>query len=206
MFLRKFMVFIVLIAAVLIPASAAEMPQGPQLNVVVLEGEGAINNIKQRTARETIVQVQDENHKPVAAAAVVFLLPNDGPGGTFADGSKSVTVMTDSQGQAVMPKMQPNTAAGKFQIRVTASSQGRQTSTMINQTNAVAGGGAAGGSSAAGISGKTIGIIVAVAAAGAVGAVVGLKGGKSNNSTPSPTPTPTGTISVGSGASVGPPQ
>ena len=32
----------------------------------IVEGEGAINNIRLRTAREPIVQVEDENRKPVA--------------------------------------------------------------------------------------------------------------------------------------------
>jgi hypothetical protein len=36
------------------------------LNLVIVEGDGVINNIRQRTAREPIVQVEDENHKPVA--------------------------------------------------------------------------------------------------------------------------------------------
>src|SRR5579863_5849082 len=58
----------------------------PKLSIVILEGEGAINNIKQRTAREPIVRVEDENHKPVAGAAVVFTLPSQGAGGTFAGG------------------------------------------------------------------------------------------------------------------------
>jgi hypothetical protein len=62
------------------------------LNLVIVEGDGAINNIRQRTAREPIVQVEDENHKPVAGAAVIFLLPEHGAGGTFADGSHSLTV------------------------------------------------------------------------------------------------------------------
>ena len=53
----------VLLCAVL--ARAAATP--PRIEVV--EGDGAINNIRQRTAREPIVQVEDENHKPVAGAA-----------------------------------------------------------------------------------------------------------------------------------------
>jgi hypothetical protein len=188
-------------------AFAEQAPQAPRLNIVVVEGEGAINNIKQRTSREVIVEVQDENHKPVAGAAVLFLLPGDGPGGAFVGGSKSTTLVTNSAGRATMPTMQPNQAAGSFKINVNVSSQGRTASTTISQSNAVgAGAGSAGGASA-GISGKTIGIIVAVAAAGAVGAAVGLKGGKSNPAAP-PTPpsTPTGTISAGSGAVLGPPQ
>jgi len=57
--------------------SAAQEPQPPvptKLNLVVVEGEGAINNIKQRTARETIIKVEDENHRPVAGAVVVFMM------------------------------------------------------------------------------------------------------------------------------------
>lgn len=68
--------FVSLLLALWIPASAQV---APMLNLVVLEGEGATNNIRQRTAREPIVQVEDENHKPVAGAIVVFTLPSNGP-------------------------------------------------------------------------------------------------------------------------------
>ena len=69
-----------------VPDVARAAPQAPapapaKLNIVIVEGEGAINNIRQRTAREPIVQVEDENHRPVAGAAVLFLLPENGPGG-----------------------------------------------------------------------------------------------------------------------------
>ena len=100
---------------------AAQDAQAPRLSIVIVEGEGAINNIKQRTSRETIVEVQDENHRPVAGAAVVFLLPNDGPGGAFAGGSKTATLVTDSAGRSTMPNFQPNQVNGNFQIRVNAS-------------------------------------------------------------------------------------
>jgi hypothetical protein len=187
-------------------AFAEQDPQAPRLTIVIVEGDGAINNIKQRTSRETIVEVQDENHKPVAGAAVVFLLPSDGPGGAFAGGAKSVTLPTDAAGRATMPTMQPNQATGNFQIRVNVSSAGRTASVTIAQSNAAGAAAAGAAGAAAGISAKTIGIIVAVAAAGAVGAAVGLKG-KSNNTTTTTIPaTPTGTIGAGSGAAIGPPQ
>ena len=41
----------------------AAFARGPVLNLVVEEGAGQINNIRQRTAREPVVQVEDENHK-----------------------------------------------------------------------------------------------------------------------------------------------
>ena len=49
----------------------ADSPQtAPMLNIVIVEGEGTLNNVKQRVNRDPIVQVEDENHKPVAGAAV----------------------------------------------------------------------------------------------------------------------------------------
>src|SRR6202035_2743945 len=79
-----------------------------KLNLVIVEGEGAINNVKQRTAREPIVQVEDENHKPVAGAAVVFLLPDQGAGGAFAGGTHMLTVTSDAQGRAIAHGFHPN--------------------------------------------------------------------------------------------------
>src|SRR5689334_10476333 len=94
---------IVLAALLALPAApplTAQAP-APKLNIVVVEGEGAINNIRQRTAREPIVQVEDENHRPVAGAAVVFTLPSNGAGGAFANGAHTLTTVTDAQGRAV---------------------------------------------------------------------------------------------------------
>src|ERR1700753_2350420 len=79
----------------------AALAQAPHtLNLVIVEGDGAINNIRQRTAREPIVQVEDENHKPVAGAAVLFALPEHGAGGTFATGGHTLSVVTNAQGRA----------------------------------------------------------------------------------------------------------
>ena len=72
-----------------------------KLNIEIVEGEGAVNNIRQRMAREPMVQVTDEKRKPVAGAAVVFLLQNQGAGASFANGAKSLTTLTDANGRAV---------------------------------------------------------------------------------------------------------
>lgn len=170
---------------------AEQAPQAPTLNVLVLQGEGTINNIKRRTTRESIVQVQDENHKPVAGAAILIQLPADGPGGVFPDGSKSITLFSDSQGKVVMPHLQPSQVTGNFQIHVNASFQGRQGVTVINQSIAP---GPTGVNPTHAMHGKTIGIVSSVAAAGAIAAALVLR----NNNTP-PVTVPTGTISAGSG-------
>src|SRR5580700_2613499 len=159
----------VLAILISIPATSVVDAQAvaPMLNIVIVEGDGAINNIRQRTAREPIVQVEDENHKPVAGAAVIFALSGQGAGGSFAGGSQSLTAVTDSQGRAVAHGFHPNSVQGQYQIHVTASNNGQTANATISQTNAVVAGAA--GAAAAGISGKLIAVIVIAAAAAAAG-------------------------------------
>jgi hypothetical protein len=173
-----------------VPATAQEAGVG-QLNLVIIEGEGATNNIRQRTAREPIVQVEDENHKPVAGAAVVFLLPDQGASGTFANGSHMLTVTTDAQGRAIAHGFHPNNVSGQLNMRVSASFQGKTANATISQTNVAAAAGAA----AAGISVKLI-VILAIAGAAAAGAAIAATRGGS--STPAATAA-TATITPGTG-------
>jgi hypothetical protein len=107
----------------------------PKLNIVIVEGDGAVNNIRQRTAREPIVQVEDENHRPIAGAVVIFTLPSDGAGGVFANASRTLMVLTDSQGRAVAAGLKPNAIPGNMQIQVDASYQGGTGHTVVNQKN-----------------------------------------------------------------------
>ena len=175
-----------------VPAGAQQAGAG-QLNLVIVEGDGATNNIRQRTAREPIVQVEDENHKPVAGAAVVFLLPDQGASGTFANGSHTLTVITDAQGRAIAHGFHPNHVSGQFNMHVSASFQGKTATATISQTNVAA---AAAGAAAAGISVKLI-VILAVAGAAAAGAAIAATRGGS--STPAAAATITTTITPGTG-------
>jgi hypothetical protein len=159
------------------PFATAQNPPQPAggIRIVILEGEGAINNVRQRVAREPIVQVEDENRKPIAGAAVTFLLPNQGAGATFANGARSLTVTTDNQGQAVARGLRPNNVNGQYEIRVNASHQGRTANATISQTNAFAAAAAAGA-----ISGKLIAIIAVAGAAAAGGIVAATRSGNGN--------------------------
>ena len=116
------------------------------LNLIVVEGEGAINKIPQGTARDTIVQVEDENRKPVAGAVVVFTLPSQGAGGTLVNGAQTLTVTTDAQGRALAQGLQVNRVGGQWQMRVNASLGNRTGSVTVTETNVAA---AAGGAVAA---------------------------------------------------------
>jgi len=133
------------------PAGIAAQVQaaGPRLMLMVVEGEGAINNIRQRTARETIVEVQDENHRPVSGALVLFALPRSGASGTFANGATTLQVTTNARGRAVARGLRPNTIAGQFEIAVTATYSGLTAAIAIHQINSLTGAAASGSSSTA---------------------------------------------------------
>lgn len=182
----------------LISQSLAQEPAAGKLNIVVVEGEGAINNVRQRVARETIVQVEDENRKPVAGAAITFFLPNQGPGGVFSNGSQSFSTVTDAQGRAMVRGMRPNNLAGKYEMRVNASHQGKTGTTTINQTNMMVAAAVAGG-----ISAKLIAILVVAGAAAAGGTAFALSRG--DDTPPGSTAIPPTILSPGT-PNVGPPR
>jgi hypothetical protein len=171
------------------PQAAEPAPQGPRLSVVIVEGEGAINNIRQRTAREPIVEVQDENHKPVAGAVVVFtVLPsNGGAGASFAGNAQTAEFVTDQAGRVVAKGFHPNTQVGQVQIRVTATSNGRVGNATITQTNIAA---AAASTGATGLTGlKLLAIIGVAAGAAAAGAIAATRGGNSHSGAAATAPT-----------------
>jgi hypothetical protein len=161
-----------------------QAPGASKLNLIIVEGEGAINNVRQRTAREPIIQVTDENNRPIAGAAVVFTLPESGPGGTFADGSRTLQVLTDGKGRAMARGLRLNDVPGKFEIQVDASYQGATASTTIHQSNALMSAAAGGG-----LSGKAIAILAAIGAAVAVGVIIAVTRG---DETPPPNQPPGG--------------
>lgn len=180
--------------ALAVPGSfgqTAPAPAPPKIQIAIVEGEGAINNLRQRVSREPIIQVEDENRKPIAGAAVTFLLPQQGAGATFANGARSLTIVTDNSGRAVARGLRPNGVNGQFQIRVNASYQGQTASATIGQVNAFAAGAAVAG----GISVKLL-TILAVAGAAAAGGVIAATQGDDGGSRPPTTVTP-GTPSVG---------
>ena len=187
-----------LVAFLTAPGRHLQAAPPVKLTVVVVKGEGAVNNIKRRTSQETVVRVEDEGQKPVSGAAVAFLLPSDGPGGTFTGGAKSVSIVTGAGGLATMPHLLINSNPGPYSIGVYASLQGAAASATIAQSSAT---GANAGVSTAGI----IGIVAGVAAATGVAMAVAAKG-KSSPSTPA-SGDGTGTVSIGGGSTgFGPPR
>jgi len=190
---RISLVLLILLNLFRVPAWA-QAPTGLSINIV--EGEGAINNIRQRVNREPIVQVEDQNHKPIAGAVVVFFLPDSGATGTFADGSRMLMTVTDNQGRAAARGIRPNNQSGPMQIRVTANFQGLTASSVIAQSNIAA---AAAASGFAGLStaAKLVIILGIAGGAAAAGAIVATHSGGGSSSSPTTVTISPGTPTVG---------
>ena len=103
--------------------AAAAPAQVAILQIKVVEGEGAVHVPGARSPRPLTVEVTDETGKPVPGAAVSFHLPEDGPGGTFANGLRTEIVITDSHGRATLHGLQANRNGGRFPLRILASKE-----------------------------------------------------------------------------------
>lgn len=130
-----------LIAAGAIPLCLAAYQLSPSaFHISIIDGEGAMNNIQGRVAQEPIVQVTDENHKPVKGAYVTFSGPNSGPGVTFSNGSTQFSTTTDDLGHAVAHGLKPNGQSGSFNIEVNVTYNGQPVGhTTIHESNVAAG-------------------------------------------------------------------
>ena len=164
------------------------------LKIEVVEGEGAINNIRLHRAKEPVVRTVDENNQPLSGVSVTFLLPFMGPSGEFPGNVRELAMQTDEKGEASGRGLVPNQMVGKFQIRVAASYRGERANAVINQTNAEPGGAANGGPSR-----KMKILLIAViggAAAGGVAAALAASGGsgRSGSSQPAGPQNPAGIV------------
>lgn len=162
---------------------------GGGLRIVPVAGEGAINNIEKRVVVEPIVEVQDEQGRPVEGARVEFRCPTSGPSATFFGASPSTTVETDETGRARAAGMSPNAEQGTFPIQITATHEGRTATFAMTQTNAVAPDAPKG---KRGIGWRLLAAIGAGVAAGVVAATRG-----DDNGQGTPTTISVGTVSVG---------
>jgi hypothetical protein len=116
-----------------LPATAVAQSLPARINIVVVEGEGASSSVRQRVSHDPVVMIEDDDHRPVTGAVVVFALPVSGTSGEFTNGSKNLTIVTDKGGLAAAHGLKTNEVPGKLQIYVTASYHTLRARTLINQ-------------------------------------------------------------------------
>lgn len=117
-----------------LPHAVAAQDLPARINIFVVGGEGATTPVRQKVTQDPAVRIEDDDHQPIAEVPVVFALPISGTSGEFANGAKTLTVITDKTGVATAHGLKSNDLPGKLQIYVTASFHGLRARTLINQT------------------------------------------------------------------------
>ena len=192
---RCFQIVALVLCGLLVSSGTLSAQARTGLKILVIDGEGAINNIQLGSGREPVVEVRDDSDRPVAGAKVTFSCPERGPGGTFFGASRNLTITTNEQGRATATGFRPNLQEGRFQIQVAAAQGDKTATTVITQSNALPTGGV----------NKVVktkkkfgtGYIIALVAAGAIaGIVAGTRGGEETTTNPGTSIT-AGTVTVG---------
>ena len=104
--------------------------------VAIIDGDGALNSVVAKTAREPVIQVSDVKHQPVSGAYVEFDAPGSGASAAFANGSNHFATTTNADGLAVGSNIKNNGTPGPFVLSVHVSYQGQPIGeTQIRQIN-----------------------------------------------------------------------
>jgi hypothetical protein len=118
----------------------AQLPIVQNLKVVALAGKDEMNDLERHVMAPLVVEVLDQNDRPVEGADVVFRFPLQGPSATFPDQKTSQTARTNAQGEAAARNWTANNQVGTFQVHATATygnQMGETTFSMSNVTRIV---------------------------------------------------------------------
>jgi hypothetical protein len=119
-----------------IPKPVPSTPTVQSLRVVPLAGHGEMNDLDRKIMAPLVVQVLDQNARPVIGADVVFRFPLNGPSASFPNQQNSLTVKSNADGQAAAVGWTANGVAGTFEVRVTATRRNEMGEAVIPMTNA----------------------------------------------------------------------
>jgi hypothetical protein len=131
---RRVPAVIVILVWTLVASSrlGAQSRAAAEFKIVVIEGEGAVNIIQQKTAVTPLIEVRDRNDQPVAGATVNFVVRT---GRATFGGARTLTVTTNAAGRAAAAGFAPS-GTGAVQIGATATFQGQTAAAVtIAQTN-----------------------------------------------------------------------
>jgi hypothetical protein len=185
--------FLRALGAVVLVTGIVSAANQKALQVNVIDGEGAFNDIKRGQVRTPVVEVRDDDGRPVQGAKVVFQLPDMGASATFGDNSRTLIANTDEQGRATAPGLKPNKTEGSYLINVTVSKDGAVGHAEIRQNNTLAGGDQAMQSNGHG----KLKILIAIAGAAGGAAIAAVRAGGGSKSSSTTAAVPPTTLTVG---------
>jgi len=119
-----------------VAAPAAPLPTVQGLKVIPLAGKGETNDLEKKIMAPIVIEVLDQEDRPLEGAEVVFRFPMSGPGAAFSGGKTSQTVRTNIQGQAAAMNWQANDQVGRFDVHVNASYGNQVGETTFQMANA----------------------------------------------------------------------
>lgn len=117
------------------PPAAAPAGQVQNLKVVPLTGNNEMNDLQRKVMAPLVVQVLDQDSRPVEGADVTFRFPVTGPSAVFANQQNAQTVRSNADGQASATGWNANGTVGRFQIQVTAARGNELGTAVIAMTN-----------------------------------------------------------------------
>ncbi len=125
------------------PATPAVQPAQPMaplpivqsLKVLPLAGKGGMNDLERKVMSPLVVQIMDQDARPVEGADVVFRFPLNGPGANFTGGKSSQTFRSNGQGQAAALNWRANDQLGAFDVHVTAAYGNQVGETTFQMSN-----------------------------------------------------------------------
>ena len=80
--------------------AAAPAGQVQNLKVVPLAGNNEMNDLQRKVMAPLVVQVLDQDSRPVEGADVTFRFPVSGPSAVFANQQSAQTIRSNADGQA----------------------------------------------------------------------------------------------------------
>jgi hypothetical protein len=177
-------------------APADVLPAVENLKVIALTGNNAMNDLERRVMAPLVIQVLDQNSRPVEGAQVVFRFPLKGPTADFPNGQPAQTVRTNADGQAAAIGWMAR-QTGTFQVHVAVSRGNELGETTISMTNVSKVVGDGKEKHKTWWSNKWAKVAVIAGVAGVVVAVVLLTRGSSSNNSPTTVTASPGSPTIG---------
>lgn len=104
--------------------------------IVVIGGQTAMNNTRGSIAQGPVVEVKDQNNRPVKGAYVTFKSPSSGPSLAFSNGSTQFSTTTGDRGRAAADGLTANSLPGDFIVLVKANYRGQSIGPIaLNEVN-----------------------------------------------------------------------
>jgi hypothetical protein len=126
----------------LLPSSYAAVEDGNSnrtnnspliLQIRIVDGEGTSYPAGTRAIKGITLDITDEAGLPVPGTAVSFRLPEDGPSGLFANGTRTEIATTNASGRVTVWGMKWNRTPGSIAVRVTAAKGETRAGAIVQQ-------------------------------------------------------------------------